>query len=566
MKNYGFKTLQGRLLFLLLVPVIMVVFSGGVASFLYTRDAMLNQWNESAILKLQRAAHGLEMKISKPIDMVNLFYRTNPVGDIPGSQKKLIQYLAGMDGVVRIGFTYSPSNKGHMAMGMGMDSSMQFHRSMLLDITEPQYNADAKQKTVKMVLSLLNSSNQVVGNIEIIMDFRYLLKDISNLGWWQSDRASIVSNSGRFIVHANPSMKGRKILGDTNDPFELALLDEVVNRPFGTVRSKGHPPETIAGFYKLSNAPWAIVLFAQGDKILAPITRYRNAFALGSLGILLIILFLIRFHVGKIVAKITLLSENAGKVAKGVYGDPIEQNSKDEIGQLVTSYNLMVKGLVERDFIRDTFGRYIDPEFAKFLLEHPDAGKLGGKRQEVAIMMSDIRGFTALSETLSPEVIIQVLNQYFSHMITIIQKYNGIIVDFLGDAILVFFEPFSTSIDDTIHHCIQCALEMQDQMKEFNDAMQNQDLPELKMGIGINSGHVIIGNIGSDIRKKYGIVGSAVNITSRIQSEAEGDEVILSQTAFDHVKNNVRIVKSFKASLKGVDSPMDLHVIEPHSS
>ena len=92
--------------------------------------------------------------------------------------------------------------------------------------------------------------------------------------------------------------------------------------------------------------------------------------------------------------------------------------------------------------------------------------------------------------------------------------------------------------------------------------MNNQNLPELAMGIGINSGQVIIGNIGSDARKKYGIVGSAVNITSRIQSKAEGNEVILSQTAFDHVKNKIRIVKSFKADLKGVDSPMDLHVIK----
>ncbi|MBT4875437.1 MAG: adenylate/guanylate cyclase domain-containing protein [Desulfobacula sp.] len=562
MKKHGFKTLQGKLIILLLFPVIIVVFSGGIVSFLYTRNVMLNQWNESAILKLQRAAHALEMKISKPIDMVNLFYKTNPVGDIPGSQKKLIQYLAGMDGVVKVGFTYSRSTKGHMEMGSG--SSMRFHRSMLLDITEPQYNADAGQETVKMVLTLLNSSNQTVGNIEIIMDFRYLLKDISNLGWWQSDRACIISNSGRFIVHANSSMKGRKILGDTGDPFELAVLKELTNKPFGTVKSKGHPPKTISGFYKLDNAPWAITLFAEGDKILAPITRYRNAFAIGSLGLLIIILFLIRFHVGKIVTKITLLSENAKKVAKGEYGDPISRNSEDEIGQLVSNYNLMVKGLVERDYIRDTFGRYIDPDFAKFLLEHPDAGELGGKRQEVAIMMSDIRGFTALSETLSPEVIIKILNQYFSHMITIIQKYNGIIVDFLGDAILVFFEPFSNSIDDTIYHCICCASDMQNQMKDFNTEMNNQNLPELAMGIGINSGQVIIGNIGSDARKKYGIVGSAVNITSRIQSKAEGNEVILSQTAFDHVKNKIRIAKSFKADLKGVDSPMDLHVIKNH--
>jgi len=317
----------------------------------------------------------------------------------------------------------------------------------------------------------------------------------------------------------------------------------------------------VAGFQELEHLPWTIVLFAKGEKVFKPIIQYRNAFALGAVLILIIILILIRLQVGKIVDKIEKLSKNAKKVAKGDYGNPIETDTEDEIGQLIHNYNSMVKGLKERDFIRDSFGRYIDPDFAKSLLKHPDAGELGGKRRQVAILMSDIRGFTALSETLSPEVILSILNQYFSHMIRIIQKHNGIIVDFFGDGILVFFEPLSDSLKDTIHNCITCASDMQNEMQSFNHEMKTRNLPELNMGIGVNTGPVIVGNIGSKTRAKYGIVGSAVNITSRIQAKAKGNEIVISESVYKHMEDFLTIQRSFETNLKGVDSALNLYVI-----
>lgn len=295
----------------------------------------------------------------------------------------------------------------------------------------------------------------------------------------------------------------------------------------------------MAGFYTLEHIPWTIILFARGQSILKPIINYRNAFALGSAGLVFLILMLILRHVGKIVDQIEALSLNAKKVAGEEYGVPVKVCSTDEIGQLVGNYNAMVRGLIERDFIRDSFGRYVDPNFAQYLLKHPDAGKLGGKRREVVMMMSDIRGFTALSETLSPELIIRVLNQYFSHMIRIIQDHNGIIVDFFGDAILVFFEPLSGSVADTSLCCIQCASRMQAGMSAVNNKMVKDNLPGLGMGIGINAGQVIVGNIGSDTRAKYGIVGSAVNITSRIQANALETEIIISESVYQYTRDQV---------------------------
>jgi len=565
-KLLQFKTLQGRLIILLLVPVFLTIFAGGVVSFIYTRNLMLQQWNESGILKLQRAAHNLEMQILKPIELLNAVYLSTYFQSTIKSREKIIKSLSTLDGIIKVRFVDLNQNKKNdivpmHSMYMGSNGQMRIHKGKILKITDPEYDTDTGQETVKLILPLSDTSEQIVGNIEITMSFKYLLKDIFKLGWWQSDMACIVDKEGRYLVHTNMLMKGRQFLGETDDLIETAVLKTMQTRPFGTVTSGGHPPDMVAGFQKIENLPWTIILFARGEKIFKPIIQYRNAFALGSILIIIIILALIRFQVGGIVEKIEKLSKNAQKVAKGDYGNPIKVDTKDEIGQLIQNYNSMVKGLKERDFIRDSFGRYIDPDFAKRLLQHPGAGELGGKRRQVAILMSDIRGFTALSETLSPEVIISILNQYFSHMIHIIQKHNGIIVDFLGDAILVFFEPLSDSLKDTIHTCINCASNMQNEMQSFNKKMKSKNLPELNMGIGVNTGPVIVGNIGSKTRAKYGIVGSAVNITSRIQAKAKANEIVISESIYKQMKDSITIQRSFEADLKGVDSALNLYVI-----
>jgi len=564
-KKLNFKTLQGRLIALLLFPVFLIIFSGGILSFLYTRNVILDQWNESAVLKLQRAAHYIEMRLLKPIELMEMLFELSKKKETPISPDTIVDHINTLEGVITVEFKNlsekddlisAPENSMMVKHGMG------FQHSRISKISDPEYDSDVGHETVTLILTLIDVSGKDNGQIEVKMSFNYLLKDIIKLGWWQSDMACIVDQYGKYMAHTNMTMQDRQTLGGKNDPLETAILNKMVVDSFGTVQSEGHPPDMVAGFYKLEHIPWTIILFAKGESILKPIIQYRNVFALGSAGLIFIILILIRTHVGEIVSQIKILSRNAKKVAGGEYGSPIKVSSNDEIGQLVGNYNDMVKGLIERDFIRDSFGRYVDPEFAKYLLKHPDAGKLGGKRREVVMMMSDIRGFTALSETFSPEIIIRVLNQYFSHMIKIIQEHNGIIVDFFGDAILVFFEPLSGSTSDTSLCCIQCASRMQSEMAAFNKKMQREKLPSLGMGIGINAGQVIVGNIGSDTRAKYGVVGSAVNITSRIQAKAEKQEIIISESVYHYTKDQIQIKKTFSTELKGVDKPTTLRIIE----
>lgn len=562
-----FKTIQGRLFTLLLGPVFLFLLAAGIISFIYTRNIMLNQWNESTVLKLQRAAHYIEMKVSKPAELIDMIYAADFLKTVQRSQNELIKALTSIKGVVRAGSTHQHqdnTNASGMRRSKGSmrQNQMQYRHGRILKVTQPVYDADAGQETVDLVLSVLDNNDHEVRRISITMSFTYLLEDVFDMGLKQAEMVSVVDREGNYIAHTDPAMKNRRYLGEHNEPFEKVLLSKLRKQSYGTITSSGHPPETVAGFYQLDNIPWVIIVFARGDKVLAPIVRYRNTYAAGVLLLVAGVLVMIRNHVCRIVTQIESLSKNARNVAKGDYGDPIGTTRKDEIGQLVKSHNAMVRGLKERDFIRNCFGRYIDPEFARKLLTHPEAGKLGGHRREVAVMMSDLRGFTALSEALSPELIINLLNRYFSHMINIIQRHDGIIVDFFGDAILVFFDPLSDTLENTLHRCISCAYDMQKQMKSFNTKMAEKNLGPLEMGIGINSGPVIMGNIGSETRSKYGIVGSTVNVTNRIQARAKGNEIVISESVYKKQKPDLDILKSFQVQLKGVGSKMTLFVLK----
>jgi len=555
MKPLKFKTLQTRFIVLLLLPVTLILIAAGIFGFIYIRKAMLEQWNEAAILKLERAAHTIDMRLARPFELMALFAETAGLDDSTDFQRQLLQRLEAIQGVVRVRLRWQTAGEH------SQDADLPKRKAAFPRVTLPAYDSDSGHKTVVLVSAFSDSASRKGARLEVHLKFDYLMADIIKVGWWQSDMACLIDRTGEYIVHTDTLMNDRHRIGENDDPLERAVLDQLTRQTSGTVPGDGHPPKMVAGFASLQRAPWAIVLFAPGAKILKPIIHFKNAFILGSLALVIIILFLIRFHTGKIVRSVRLLSDNAKQVAQGEYGAPVEAETEDEVGQLIGNYNRMVAGLKERDLIRNTFGRYVDPEVAKHLLTHPETALLGGRRKEVVIMMSDIRGFTPLSETLSPEETIYILNRYFEYMIRIINKYKGIIVDFIGDAILVFFQPLNESVSATVNKGVRCAFEMQKEMTRFNREIKAEGFPELTMGIGVNAGPVVVGHIGSRSRAKYGIVGSAVNVTQRIQQQAKSHEVVVSESVYTHIKADVELNDSVQVRLKGVKKPMTLRRI-----
>ena len=559
------KTLNQRLALFLLIPVAFLLFLTGFFGFLYARGIMLDEWREAAILKMQRAAHHIDMRLNRPVEWINMFHKTSGYRGDFAIQEWLLNQLKELEGVIKVNLEWFEerlelpmmSHGPHMS-GRGM---MRFHRARISEITPPSYNAQAGEKTVTLISDLKDESDRLVGRLEVSLRFDYLMQDIIRLGWWQSELACLIDQSGRYLAHSK-AMEGRTQLGETNDPVELGVLENMKEKTFGTYFGSGHPPDLVSGFYRLKQVPWVIVMFAPGEKILSPIVKFRLYYTIAGILCIAFILMLIKFIGGKMVRSIGEISQAAEQVAKGNYGNALPIKTADEVGQLTQSFNAMVEGLKERDFISNTFGRYVDKEIARKLIKRPEASRLGGEKREVAILMSDIRGFTLISESLSPEKIISLMNHYFSHMIEVIQKHHGIIVDFFGDGVLAFFDPLDGPITSTVYRAAQCALEMQNEMKAFNTEMGEESLPQLKMGIGLNAGEVVVGNIGSEIRAKYGIVGSAVNITQRIQSKAKGGEVVISESVYHHVSGEVAIKRSFSTSLKGIQGEIKLFVMD----
>jgi len=208
-------------------------------------------------------------------------------------------------------------------------------------------------------------------------------------------------------------------------------------------------------------------------------------------------------------------------------------------------------------FITSVFGTYLSDEIVENILEDPAKIKPGGEVRTVSILMADLRGFSSSAETLSPTRTLQLLNLFIGRMTGIILSFEGTIDEVLGDALLVIFgAPLEKP--DHADRAIACALAMQNEVIHLNRELRALDLPEVQMGVGINSGEVIVGNIGSSKRLKYGVVGRNVNLTARIESFTVGFQTLVSEQTVNLVKGEITVRDVYKVNPKGVRQPVHL--------
>jgi adenylate cyclase len=212
------------------------------------------------------------------------------------------------------------------------------------------------------------------------------------------------------------------------------------------------------------------------------------------------------------------------------------------------------------DRIRKTFGRYLTAQVVNTLLEHPEGLKLGGERKKITILTSDLRGFTAIAERLPAEEVVQIINFYLGHMADVITQYHGTIDEFMGDGILVLFGAPTARPDDA-ERAIACAVAMQLAMTPVNEKMQQLGVSPLEMGIGINTGEVVVGNIGSEKRAKYGVMGNQVNLTYRIESFTVGGEIIISESTLHEAGRIVQVSCQRDVQLKGIEQPVPIYSV-----
>ena len=233
---------------------------------------------------------------------------------------------------------------------------------------------------------------------------------------------------------------------------------------------------------------------------------------------------------------------------------------KDELFARIKTHVSILRLRSEKAHIRKAFGRYVADEVADTLLATPDGLQLGGDRQKITILTSDLRGFTAASERLPSQEVVKILNFYFEKMADIITHYKGTIVEFMGDGILVLFGAPVAREDDATR-AVACGIAMQLALVEVNQQMKEWDLPSLEMGIGINTGEVVVGNIGSEKRTKYGAVGSQVNLTYRIESYTTGGQIFIADSTYELLKDSIEIDGSKEVQPKGVKDSISIYSV-----
>ncbi len=227
----------------------------------------------------------------------------------------------------------------------------------------------------------------------------------------------------------------------------------------------------------------------------------------------------------------------------------------DELEALASGFNTMVDGLKERDKLRTTFGKYM----TSTVMDHLMAGKvaLGGESLEVTILFSDIRSFTTLSEKMDPQQLVGLLNEYFTEMVGIVMDEDGVVDKYIGDAIMAVFGAPVPKPEDAVN-AVRAAVLMRKALRHLNERLEARGIPPLRTGIGIHTGPVVAGNIGSERRMEYTVIGDAVNLASRLESNTKdlGVNVLISEDTYARVKDAIVARPVKEITVKGRKQPV----------
>lgn len=249
---------------------------------------------------------------------------------------------------------------------------------------------------------------------------------------------------------------------------------------------------------------------------------------------------------------VTNIASAARTVKGGKYVNAPVLHTGDEMEALALDFNEMIKGLQERDRLKETFGRYVTRQVADHLMKS-DQG-LGGELVPVTVLFSDIRSFTSISENMDPRELLDFLNEYFSGMVESVMHHHGVVDKFIGDAIMAVFGAPVPEPEDPLH-AVRAALAMRERLTKINEGFRARGLPEIRTGIGLHSGQVIAGNMGHSERMEYTVIGDTVNLASRLEGMTKelDCDVVVSEDLYNQVKDHVVAEPLKKIKVKGRD-------------
>ncbi len=240
------------------------------------------------------------------------------------------------------------------------------------------------------------------------------------------------------------------------------------------------------------------------------------------------------------------------KISVNISFSPVFDEKKDFSGIVIA-----IDDLSKINKVKSTFKKYVSKNIVDKLLESEDSLNLGGKESEVTILFSDIRGFTSMSEKLNPTEIVKLLNKYFKSMIDVVFKYNGTLDKIVGDELMVLYGVPLKTEDDT-NNAVLTAVKMFDALDKFNKNIVKEGYKPFEIGIGINKGKAVSGNIGSEQQMNYTVIGDTINLGARLCSHANSGEILISSSVKDVIGDNYNFKKIPAIEVKGKTNPIDV--------
>ncbi len=248
------------------------------------------------------------------------------------------------------------------------------------------------------------------------------------------------------------------------------------------------------------------------------------------------------------------LVKGTREIAHGNLWYRIQRGRKDEIGDLIESFNFMASELEKKETLRGAFSRYVSHHVADEILKNPEKIRLAGERRDITVLFADIRGFTAMTRQMGPHEVVELLNRYFTILTEIIFRFNGTVDKFIGDAVMgVFGSPIS--MENHLQQGVLAAFGINKAMDEINSSRWKKGLVQLPIGIGLDSGHVIVGSMGSKVRMEYTAIGDAVNVASRLAGIAKDGELLISEEIYSKLEEIALCTKIPTVNIKGIDRP-----------
>jgi adenylate cyclase len=396
-----------------------------------------------------------------------------------------------------------------------------------------------------IALQLANTARE-----PLLADDTFLLKvQLNNLTRSESVRgAALFDRSGNLIDKAG-------ILPLAADPLQEQIKRwELQNEPVTTYYAAVDVGDTVAGYtaISLSDRP-----------IMAARESVQDTMINATL-IMSVIAIIASFLISRRLARpIQDLLEATSAMRRGDLNYRIQDRRNDEIGGLIEAYNTMAHGMLEKDQVEQVLKRFVSPSVAQNMMADLDQVQLGGRDVHATVVFADIVGFTRLSETLAPDAIADMLNVYFDAITTATTFYRGTIDKYMGDcAMIVFGVPEKD--DEHLFHGLCCAVMIQRMVERLNEHRRAHGHTTVEFRIGINSGAMLAGNLGSRERMQYTVVGDTVNLASRLSNMAGGNEIIAASTllANPNIASRVRATEYGAMRIRGKAEPVSTFRID----